>query len=221
MEVDRIRARPAVDKVRAAVAIDGVGARPETDGIAAGRTHDGKGGRNGRRPYAGDIGDDRRSRNILIGGIRQVQVDGGVEIQTLISTGSAGDRHFRAVVVQKIAGGIADDDVRAAAAVDGIGEAVAANDRVAARRSHDGHGEVDVRRIDVRDVRDVRRAARRLIGGDGEIEVHGGVEHERADACAAIDGRFRTVIIDRVGAGTGVDDVATAVAIDGFAAGPA
>ena len=109
-------------------------------------------------------------------------------------------------------------DVGASVTIDGV-VSRAADDRVGAGRTRDRYRRRDRRRVDVLKVGDGRRIADRLIGGDREIDGDADIQDQRVDAAAAADRGLRPVIIDRVVAGTGGDDIRAAVAVDGAGAG--
>ena len=117
------------------------------------------------------------------------------------------------MVIDEIGARAGVDDVAAAAAIDGF-PARTAGDRVRAGRADDRHRSGDAGGVDIGEARERGRAGGRLIGCIGEVEVDGGVEHERADPGARRYRGFRAVVIDGVGAGTASDDVRAAVAVD-------
>ena len=82
------------------------------------------------------------------------------------------------MIIDEVGAAAADDDVRSAAAVKGLG-ARAGRDRVGRRRADHTEGAADPGGRDISEVLQDRRAGSVLIGGIGQIEAHAGGENQR------------------------------------------
>ena len=108
------------------------------------------------------------------------------------------------------------DHVEAAGTVDRVGARAAGDDI-----GRSGTGDRDIggqgRGVDILEVRDPDGIADRLVCG-GEIDRGGGLQNERIDAGAAVDGNLGPVVENRIVAGTGKDRIGPAAAVDGIGA---
>ena len=121
------------------------------------------------------------------------------------------------MVINRVGAGAADEDVSAAVAVNRI-RAGAARYGVISGRAEDRHRGGDAAGVQAGEAEHAGSARRRLIAGAGQVDANGRAEVERAGAGAAVQRRFRAVIINQVRARAGGNDVRPAVAVDGFRA---
>ena len=220
---DRIIAAAGGDDIRSAATVDGIAARAGRDRIGENRTRDDQ----RCRERAGIQVLEIRHADTVAGGLIRAGGDGEVDRSQGRSGGNdqrigsdiAIDRDFSAVVGYDVIAGTAIDDVGAATAIDGV-VAGAGRDRVRCRRSVDGQGCRQCRRIDVLEIGDIGGIRRRLVG-IGEIDGRRGPEDQRIGSGATIDRNFGAVVGDCVIAATRGDDVRTARAVDGVVAGTA
>ena len=215
--VNGVVARARVDDVGAAAAVDRIGAGTARQDIGARRTGD----RDARRENGGvdvlEIRDDRGDAADLIGGVREIDGDGGFQDER-VNARSAVDGNFAAVIGDDIVAAAGVDDVRAAAAVDRV-VARAGHEHVGAARAGHDQPARQSRRVEVLEIVNRHAVAERLIGARREREIDrrrsaGGVHHQRIDAGPALDGNFVSVIMDGVVARPRVDDVGAAAAVD-------
>ena len=216
MIIDGVVARPRVDDVGGAAAVDGVRAGAARDDIGARVA----GQRDACRQRGGvdvlEMDDLGGPADDLIVDIGEIDRRGGLQRQR-IGSGPAVQRDFGSMIGDDVIAGARVDDVGAAAAVDGV-VARAARDDVRAARTRDRNARRQKGRVDILEVDDVGRVARCLIADIGEIDDHGGLQHERVHARAAVDNELRAVIVDDVVAAASMDDVVAAAAVDGVVA---
>src|SRR6202171_930284 len=117
---------------------------------------------------------------------------------------------------EEIVAATAKQVVEPSATIDGVVSG-ATGDYVGSRRAGEGQRRGQRHRIDVLEVGDIRRVARRLIG-TAEIDRRGCGHYQRVGAAAAGDRGFGSVISDTVIARTGVDDVGSACTVNGVVA---
>ena len=212
MVIDRVSTGAADDDVSAAIAIKRVGSRAARDRVGVGRARNGDGAGDCAGVDIQEAFYDRGAGGRLIQRIGQIQADDGFENQRARRAGAAIDRCFRSVEIDHVRAGAANDHVSAAIAVDRVG-ARAARDRIVARRSQDRDRRSDRCGIHIDEASHQRRAAR-LVHAARKIDVRRRVQDQRRQARTCRNRRFRSVIIDQIGARSADDDVRAPVAVD-------
>ena len=214
-------AASGLDEVGAAAAVDRVAAGPADQHIGGAGAGEGERSRQRRSVHIFEVHYDGRAARRFVGARPHGEIErgnpaGGLEGQR-VDPATAVDRDFRSVKIDGVVAGPGVDHIRAAGPVDRV-IARAAGQQAGGRRADDPDARRQRGSIDILEVRDGRRIARGLIRGIGEVHVRGGEHHERVRARAAVDLRFRAVIIDRVVARSGMDRIRAALAVDRVAA---
>ena len=231
MVMDDVVAAAGVDDVGAAVAVDrvGAGAADQIVGARGADDHDALRGGQDRGVEILKIGDIDVVADGLVGSRRAAEIDLGHAAGALqhqrIGARAAIDGDFRTVIIDGVVARARVDDVGAAAPVDRVVSGTG-RDEIGARRTRHRErrgqgGRVDIFKIGHRDgVADGLILAR----GRGEVDrgyAARGFHDQRVDAGSAVDGGFRSMVIDGVVARAGVDDIRAATAVDGVGAGAA
>ena len=217
MIIDKVRAGAGVDDIRATISVQGLRARAAGNGVGGGRAQDREGAGKTRR---GDVLEvlHRGRTGRLVGGVRQIDVDRNVEDEGVGRAGTAVDGGLQAMIVDRVDARTGDDQVACATvAIDRI-PARAAADRIGGRRADDRHSGRHAAPVDVGYALDRDAASRGLAQGVGEVQVYRRIEIQSRDARTAVDRGLRPVEVDEVGPGGHGNDVAAAVAVDGFVA---
>ena len=215
------------DVVGAAVAVDNVVARSGRDVVSAGRAGKGDGGREAAGVEIFKVRYRHRIADGLIRAGGDAEIDGSDSAargqNERIGARAAIDRHFRAAIGDDVVASAGVDDIRTAAAVDGI-DTAAGDDGVGRRRSRHGQRVADRARIQVLEVLHGDAVATRDIRARRRGQIDAGQTGHRAHdqgivAGVAVDGDFRSPIVDRVVAGAGIDHVGAGIALNDVVAG--
>ena len=172
--IDQGVACPAIDDIGPAVPIDRVRARAAGDRVRRRGAQNLDGVRDRAGVYIGEVLDRCRAGRCLIAGVGEIEIDAKLQHQRVDAAGTAVEQALRAMIIEGVGAGAADDDIGPAIAIDRFRAGPALN-RVGDRRAENGERRADSRSIDVDETGDGRTAGH-LMGRIGEIHRRGGVE---------------------------------------------